>query len=1176
MRDVNIIIFDFLESFVKWLDPDLADIEETSNENACRKIRITYPYEREVIDEDTKLWYRQGNKIYIPDINGITSCLYVINTQYEIDFWDKNTITVEAEEVLTELNYNMLSFPSGQNITITKAKLEEWFGMFYDIEGMDTLPSNRKIVSPEGIMSRMSLLRMIEEETGRTFQTTYDNEENHIKRTLYLADMTKTRYIAQTETLDLNYNLESLEFIKSEEDTYNAMCPVFNNQTNVVTAEEITNNPTMNISTAVINKAELRTENNNTIKLNTDLITIKDSLIDAGVIDGDTTTVPSGITQVDGDQLLTDWLAYTVEEGQEIPMIIQQDDDGNTVTTQTWSAPFAKEAGELYIKYTGVNQTEYNLVSPYNPGRSQVMFKCGKENTSETLMPAIYNELANSLLNKLMPSYELKISVKDIQDLLGLDNLGYQVGETLQVRVPNFNYYLPCRVTETVKNAHFPGENTIKIETEVTSIFDMVATEIVSQDRIISENEVKTIFGGTLREVDSNVALPDRYVTMAIRLTKAYQGKGETTPQEQIVKKFDPVNETYIFDDIQIQNLEKAMRNDVIKNGRLAEYYKLRDVEGNVYSVPRQDCHAIYNARNNIYIANEQYYGDGVKLGAGSFDDTISVHRYENARALAVAGNQTFEHSKIYYYAVAIEDIQRKNPVGIDGLGYSSEAQNGPTCMPASMSNITSTLFAYHTEYELATLMKTSEGGTNRKDAEKVMEDLGFKLERVPATWDNVKKYVGPKQLLSISVKVESLGPNYYKNIYQESDYNGGHAVNVCAWYYQGNDRRVLVQDSNLAVFAPWFSGPYTYNDAWVPWEDLLAGIKVTYHDNDWYVLTDQIAAMGYQPYMTVISPTEKLLADVDESLQTALVNTGFEPELYNYKFKLDEIRSAIMEVMWFIMNSGMSLDIMSSSSTLSTANGVEMDNISLWWLRAIAFAGMYYYHTHKERTTNLVLEVGTKTPASLYYQRFSRVVDNVGAYDWFTACKADDLSYLFGYICSTLLFNLGIPYSPYDFSAGGTNYISYDLIGKTVVDKAGVLNGERVLHYTIVDITEMENMVPTDNRMRDSFQDTVMFLWATSSSLETSASVKDSRYPLMIYRFDNGNVYYQNILGSGNSPGSKYDVLVTNSGNSNPWSATSKSNLLLWNQDVAELLSDGDKDKILVLSWYKDIGGMV
>lgn len=1175
MRDVNIIIFDFLESFVKWLDPDLADIEETSNENACRKIRITYPYEREVIDEDTKLWYRQGNKIYIPDINGITSCLYVINTQYEIDFWDKNTITVEAEEVLTELNYNMLSFPSGQNITITKAKLEEWFGMFYDIEGMDTLPSNRKIVSPEGIMSRMSLLRMIEEETGRTFQTTYDNEENHIKRTLYLADMTKTRYIAQTETLDLNYNLESLEFIKSEEDTYNAMCPVFNNQTNVVTAEEITNNPTMNISTAVINKAELRTENNNTIKLNTDLITIKDSLIDAGVIDGDTTTVPNGITQVDGDQLLTDWLAYTVEEGQEIPMIIQQDDDGNTVTTQTWSAPFSKEAGELYIKYTGVNQTEYNLVSPYNPGRSQVMFKCGKENTSETLMPAIYNELANSLLNKLMPSYELKISVKDIQDLLGLDNLGYQVGETLQVRVPNFNYYLPCRVTETVKNAHFPGENTIKIETEVTSIFDMVATEIVSQDRIIGENEVKTIFGGTLREVDSNVALPDRYVTMAIRLTKAYQGKGETTPQEQMVKKFDPVNETYIFDDIQIQNLEKAIRNDLIKNNYPSDYYKLRDVEGNVYSVPRQDCVAIYNARNNIYIANEQYYGDGVKLGYGSFDDTISVHWYDNPRELAKAGNQTFEHSKIYYYAVALEDLQRKNPVGDYGFGYSAEAQNGATCLPASMSNITAVLFTYHTEYELANLMKTNDSGTDRNEADKVMGDLGFKVERVPATWDNIVKYVNQNHLVSLSIAIERLGSGYYPGVYHSGS-NGYHAINICGWYYWGNERRVLVQDTNVAVFAPWFQGDYTPEDAWVRWDDVLPAISVTYYDNTLYVLTNQLRAQGYQPYMTVISLTDKLLADVDESLQTALVNTGFEPELYNYKFKLDEIRSAIMEVMWFIMNSGMSLDIMSSSSTLSTANGVEMDNISLWWLRAMAFAGMYYYHTHKERTTDLVLEVGTKTPASLYYQRFSRVVDNVGAYDWFTACKADDLSYLFGYICSTLLFNLGIPYSPYDFSAGSTNYISYDLIGKTVVDKAGVLNGERVLHYTIVDITEMENMVPTDNRMRDSFQDTVMFLWATSSSLEQSASVKDSRYPLMIYRFDNGNVYYQNILGSGNSPGSKYDVLVTNSGNSNPWSATSKSNLLLWNQDVVELLSDGDKDKILVLSWYKDIGGMV
>ena len=99
---------------------------------------------------------------------------------------------------------------------------------------------------------------------------------------------------------------------------------------------------------------------------------------------------------------------------------------------------------------------------------------------------------------------------------------------------------------------------------------------------------------------------------------------------------------------------------------------------------------------------------------------------------------------------------------------------------------------------------------------------------------------------------------------------------------------------------------------------------------------------------------------------------------------------------------------------------------------------------------------------------------------------------------------------------------------------------------------------------------------WASSASLEASASVKDSRYPLMLYMFSNGNVYYQNLLGSGNSPGSNYDTLVTASGNSNPWSATSKSNLLLWNQDVSELLDEGDKDKVLVISWYKDIGGMV
>ena len=78
-----------------------------------------------------------------------------------------------------------------------------------------------------------------------------------------------------------------------------------------------------------------------------------------------------------------------------------------------------------------------------------------------------------------------------------------------------------------------------------------------------------------------------------------------------------------------------------------------------------------------------------------------------------------------------------------------------------------------------------------------------------------------------------------------------------------------------------------------------------------------------------------------------------------------------------------------------------------------------------------------------------------------------------------------------------------------------------------------------------------------------------------MLYRFDNGNVYYQNILGTGNSTSTGYDTLVSAATN-NPWSAVSIADMKLWHEDVSELLNDGDKGKVLVVSWYDTIGGLV
>ena len=104
----NIIILTPEEEVITWLPPDLVKIKEINEVDTVRKVEISYPLENIERMEYDNPWYSQGNKIFIPAIFGLTNCLYVINTDYKIDYWEENIVTVQAEEVLTELNYQVI------------------------------------------------------------------------------------------------------------------------------------------------------------------------------------------------------------------------------------------------------------------------------------------------------------------------------------------------------------------------------------------------------------------------------------------------------------------------------------------------------------------------------------------------------------------------------------------------------------------------------------------------------------------------------------------------------------------------------------------------------------------------------------------------------------------------------------------------------------------------------------------------------------------------------------------------------------------------------------------------------------------------------------------------------------------------------------------------------------
>lgn len=1130
---LNIIVFDYKETVIKWLDPELADIKETTTEDACRKIEITYPYENEEITEEQTLWYDQGNKIYIPSMNGITSCLYVINTEYSIDFWKDNTITITAEEVLTELNYDVISFENADAIPITVSQLDEWFGSYYTISGVDTLKANHSNVSPEGIMTYMSLFRMIEEQTERKFITTYESEGNKINRYLRLVNIDNDEYIAPTETLDLNYNLDSLEFIKSEENTYNSMAPILNS-TNATDVDDIVSSTNIGTTTSnIVSNAQ-----NNTT------------------------------TTEEERSILQDWIDYEVMEGETVPMIIQKDDEGNTVASAYWSAPFKKEAGQLYISHEGTTRANYTHVHPFDESKAPPRAKCGTVSTSETLMPAIYNVLANALLAKIQPDFELKIDVKDIQMLLGNDNLGYQLYESLQVKVPNFNYFVPCRITETVKNLHLPGENSIRIKTEVASITEILDSQINSHDVIISSYDKDCEVGGIL--TSNGEPLANQLVTVTVRLHEAYATENNSIQQH--ILTFDPFNQTYVFSSEQIWNLEKVLRNGIISNDTdwsNAEY-RLRDVTGNVYSVPSDWC-------NFIYFAFLQIHEDNKAHGKDTFDKTITVHYYENAQTL-VNSASSYEDTKKYYvswmydfledHIDLYETLYSFNP----GVSHGFNPYVPTTTLPGkyftlvlyTVLGLLKKYVDFNVVYEIIKDANTPAEGYALCESD---NRINLQYDNVRFTWENVKNYVAKKPfILLVLVNTDYLQSVDIIPSVSYSNPDGGWYI-INGWATISGTNYVKCINPFSQVYSPSQGSIVT---EYVHFNALYNAVKTAYSTDEIGSYYDTSAVTeGDVPGCMVLSLDERSLADYEEVKQMIVNTEDFSPDIKTYKFNINTIRETSIQLMKNM--TGTNVYLMSASTSMKSTDNTVYDNVGMNWIRAMCLAYMFYYRTHEEKSSNLTINAGVNEDSGKYMAHIDTGMNSVGNYDWFSPCYPSNSNNRLGYICATLLFNLGIPYSPYDFNSTNS-YDSLSDIAEIIANKAG--NGN--INYVIKDLNSSNLQTYLSNVQRDEFMETVILTYAYSTSLNNTAYFSQTNYPIMLYGRDNTTIRYMNILANGNSPTNRYNVPVSSAGDYNPYGETSISNIVSWNNSVTGQLQGGDKNKMLVLSWktQSQLGG--
>lgn len=188
---LNIVVLDQEENFVRFLDPELCEIKEVQEDSKVK--RITFTYFMQSLNDARKL-FKLGYKLWISGDNNLDDCLYLISTSVKRDYFKENMVNFEAEEVLVELNYAPLFSQSDvteangftinvineeENVTVDYNALKFWFGDYFNIGIVqECLNAYVSRIVPTGTMTKMELLRFIEDETSNVFITRYEKDAN--------------------------------------------------------------------------------------------------------------------------------------------------------------------------------------------------------------------------------------------------------------------------------------------------------------------------------------------------------------------------------------------------------------------------------------------------------------------------------------------------------------------------------------------------------------------------------------------------------------------------------------------------------------------------------------------------------------------------------------------------------------------------------------------------------------------------------------------------------------------------------------------------------------------------------------------------------------------------------------------------------------------------------------
>ncbi len=504
----TILVLDQDEEPLEYLDSEQCEIEEISEEKELRRLTLIYPLGDNI--NHTRELFRIGNKIWIPGGNGLEPCLYVISSANKFDFWEDNNIGLELEEVLVELNYvELFQQRDSENITIDSTFLQDEFGDYFIIDPENVegcLTDSLQKVALNGTMTKLELLRYIEEETSNIFVTRYvkDETSNVIHRYL---DFKMPNHVGREldTVIDLSFNAENIEYTIDESDTYKAMAPILS----------------------------------------------LDSVSSGG---------ENELTRSDLQTIINNWKNLSITKGSLVPMILQQVTYDNSQTQNTnagtssnpykvfvgrdsnnkyvyneatayWSAPFQKNSGELFIRDTIDTEVSYDEVKSrkdLDPNNQIVVPKVGTLETSESDKYIIYNRCAMKLIEKRYSEINLEVEVKDIEQITE-GNSGFNLYDKVRIKIPEYEKAITAQVLSITKNPQLPGETKITFgNANIGTKINQEGTSLSSSDTTVKYKKGQSITA-TLKKSDGTI-LPNETCSIHIhRDEKKYTQKVKVT-----------------------------------------------------------------------------------------------------------------------------------------------------------------------------------------------------------------------------------------------------------------------------------------------------------------------------------------------------------------------------------------------------------------------------------------------------------------------------------------------------------------------------------------------------------------------------------------------------------------------------------------------------------------------